>query len=129
MNNKSFSLIEIIVATILLALTLVSLTNLFVVGKRYILHSRSRMSGGELGKYFLDPLQNYVRQEDWIDTDNDYDSNNRLRINPSPRTDPTPTTINAIPYTPTYTVSIPPGSPDNQMRSVTVQINWPKSQQ
>lgn len=56
---------EIIVATVIFALAVAGLMNIFVAGKRYILHSRSRMSGGELGKVFLEPLQMSVRQDTW----------------------------------------------------------------
>lgn len=65
-----FTLIEITVSTILIALMLIGLVNLFVGGKRYILHSRSRMAGGELGRVFLEPLQMQVRQDTWNQTTN-----------------------------------------------------------
>ncbi len=41
---------------------MLGLTNLFVSGKRYILHSRARMTGGEIGRLFLDPLNMAVHQ-------------------------------------------------------------------
>lgn len=56
---------EILLATVILSMTLIGLANIFVVGKRYIMHSRARMSGGELGRLFLDPLQMSVRQDTW----------------------------------------------------------------
>jgi len=59
------TLIEIIVSTVLVALVLTGVANLYVVGKRYITHSRARMTGGEVGKLFLDPLQMQVRQDGW----------------------------------------------------------------
>jgi Tfp pilus assembly protein PilW len=65
MNKKSLTLLEIIVATVILALVISGLANIFLVGKRYILGSHSRITSGELGKYFLDPLQNDVNQATW----------------------------------------------------------------
>ena len=59
------SLLEILVSTLILALVMTGVANIFVAGKRHILRSRSRMTGGELGKYFLDPFQRYVRQDQW----------------------------------------------------------------
>jgi len=59
------TLIEIIVATVILALTLAGMANLFISGKRWVLISQTRMVGGELGKFFLDPLQMLVRQDTW----------------------------------------------------------------
>lgn len=56
---------EILVSLIILSLVIVGLVGVFVSGKRYIHKSRTRISGGELGKYFLDPFQNYVNQSTW----------------------------------------------------------------
>jgi prepilin-type N-terminal cleavage/methylation domain-containing protein len=64
-DNKGLTLVEIIVAMVLLAGVMAGLTNVFVSGSRYVLHSRSRLSSMELGKFFLDPLQNEVRQDTW----------------------------------------------------------------
>ena len=49
----------------ILALVVTGIANVFVAAKKYIQHSRSRMTGGELGKKFLDPIQAYVRQDTW----------------------------------------------------------------
>jgi len=65
MHKKGFTLLEIIVSMVILVLTVVGLANLFISGKRWLLHTRSRMSAGELGKYFLDPLQMQVNQTTW----------------------------------------------------------------
>ncbi len=64
-NKKALTLVEILVATVILALVVTGLANVFVSGKRYIKQSRLRMAGGEIGKKFLDPLQSYVRQDTW----------------------------------------------------------------
>ena len=62
-------MMEILVAMIILALTVGGLVSVFVSAKRWLLHSRAKMSSGELGKYFLDPLQaKYVRQDTWSTT-------------------------------------------------------------
>lgn len=49
---------------------MLGLTNLFVSGKRLLAHSRARMTGGEIGRLFLDPLQMAVRQDTWLDPAN-----------------------------------------------------------
>jgi Tfp pilus assembly protein PilV len=64
-NKKALTLFEIIVSVVILALVITGLANVFVAGKRYIKYSRLRMSGGEIGKRFLDHLQAYVRQDTW----------------------------------------------------------------
>ena len=50
-----------LIATIILALVLIGIVNVFISSKRWILHSRERMSAVELGKLFLAPLQQDVR--------------------------------------------------------------------
>lgn len=65
MKRKGLSLLEILIAGVILTLVLAGLLNTFLAGKRWVLHNRLRMTGGELGKYFLDPLQQQVRQDTW----------------------------------------------------------------
>ncbi len=67
---RAFTLIESMIAAFLIAITFMGMGILFVGGKRYMLHSRSRMGGGELGKVFLDPLQMQVRQDTWDTANN-----------------------------------------------------------
>jgi len=71
MHKQGLTLLEILVAVIILALVTTGLANIFVTGKRYILHSRAMMTGGELGKLFLNPLQMQVRQVPTNDTTQD----------------------------------------------------------
>jgi len=65
MSKKGISFIELIVALLILALTLAGLVNLFISGKRWALLSQTKMTGGELGKLFLDDYHVLVRQNDW----------------------------------------------------------------
>ncbi len=122
MKRKGLSLLEILVASLILTLALAGLLNIFVAGKRWVLHNRLRMTGGELGKYFLDPLQQQVKQSEWDSTSNDYISSNLLhkRTNEAG----SPVTLDR-PYTPYYTVSVPPSfSSDSPMRKVRVDIKY-----
>lgn len=64
-NRSGFTLIEIIVATVLFALIIVGIVGVFVGGKRQIMHARERVTSAELGKFFIDPMQSSVRQSDW----------------------------------------------------------------
>lgn len=50
---------------VILALVVTGMVNVFVAGKRFIQHSRYRMGAVEIGKQFVDPLQDYVRQDTW----------------------------------------------------------------
>ncbi|MDD4900282.1 MAG: prepilin-type N-terminal cleavage/methylation domain-containing protein, partial [Candidatus Omnitrophica bacterium] len=64
--KKAVTLMEVLVALIILAVVMAGIVNLFISGKRWILHMRARMAGGELGRQFLDPLQMDVRQDQWM---------------------------------------------------------------
>jgi hypothetical protein len=83
------------------------LANVFVAGKRYIKHSRLRMSGGEIGKKFLDPIQLLVRQDTWatnpLGTDNI-------------------TSPSEGGFTPSYETSTLSGI---NVKRVKVTVNWP----
>jgi len=65
MNKKALTLLEILVSAIILSLVITGLVSIFLTAKRYIQKGRLRGSAGELGKYFLDPFQNYVNQATW----------------------------------------------------------------
>ncbi len=70
MNKKALTLLEILVSLIIISLVITGLASTFVIGKRYIYKSRLKISGAELGKYFLDSLQRHVNYSTWYDTDN-----------------------------------------------------------
>lgn len=93
-----FSLIEILISILILALIMTGLVSLFISGKRWILHTRSRMAAGELGKYFLEPLQMEVRQDTWDQPPYDPAPNNLLTAGNYKSTN------NSFPGYETYTV-------------------------
>jgi len=105
LNKKALTLLEILISVIILALVVTGLANVFVAGKRYIQHSRMRMTGGELGKYFLDPLQMQVRQDTWA-------------TNPLGTNNITGAVVAG--YTPTYTTTTLPSN----IKKVKVTVNW-----
>lgn len=110
MNKKGLTLLEILISTLILAITMTGLGNLFFSAKRYILHSRSRMTAGELGKYFLDPLQMDIRQDKW--------GSNCLSAATGC---PAAQTLNKITYTPAYDISDVSGT---TLRKAKVTISW-----
>ena len=65
LKRTGFTLIEIVVATVIFCLIVMGMASLFIAGKRHVLHSRDRMSGSEMGKVFVDHLQMDVRQDSW----------------------------------------------------------------
>ena len=113
---------EIIISMVILALVITGIANVFVAGKRLILHSRSRMAGGEVGKIFLDPLQAYVRQDTWAGS-NCFNTNNGS--SPANMTNcpsvPATYTIGTSTYTPQYYIS----NIDTDIKKVKAKITWP----
>ncbi len=103
---------EIIVSMSIIFLILLGLANLFVAGKRHILHSRSRMVSAELGKVFLDPLQMQVRQDQW--------GSNCLSSNPTAGC-PRNATIDNMRYNATYRIS---DLGLGQLRKVNLTVSW-----
>ncbi len=65
MNKRGLSLLEIVVASVILAVVMTGLAGVFVGGKRWVLHFRSRSTAAELVKKFLDFLPGQVRQDQW----------------------------------------------------------------
>jgi Tfp pilus assembly protein PilV len=114
MSEKGLTLIEILVSAVILALVLTGLVGIFIAGKGYVLHGRSRMTASELGKYFFAPLQMQVRQDDW--GNNCLSQGNCL-----------PQTIGAAQgldrdYTAKYTITN--NNPINNLNKVRVDITW-----
>ena len=69
MKKNAVSLVEVIVAALIISLIMLGMANIFLVARRYLLHAKLRMTGGELGHFFLDPLQKeQVRQDRWDTT-------------------------------------------------------------
>jgi prepilin-type N-terminal cleavage/methylation domain-containing protein len=134
MNKKGLTLLEIIVSTLLLAIVMAGLTNIFLSGKRYLLHSRSRMSGGELGKLFLDPLQMYIRQDTWnqvgnaLNTQVSYcDDNGSHPQNPACPQNASSRTLAPITYSVEYNTTTPDAAHPN-IRRVVANITWNEPQ-
>ena len=139
MGKKGLSLIEILVSCVILALVLTGLVNIFIAGKRHVLHSRSRMTAVELGRFFLDPLQMHARQGESVPgAQDDWDQpNNNLRVGIRYcDSDPThaglqqqncPTqaerTLDGTEYSVEYNISAP-FQPQSDMRKVVTSITW-----
>ena len=131
-NNKGLSLVEIIVSSIILALIIGGLVSTFVSGKRWLGHSRAQMTGGELGKYFLDPLALAVRHDQWDESAGDYEADTGQGVaNDLCQDCPHPgnaVRMNNKDYTRVYTITTIPTLNDpakyGQARKVTTVISW-----
>lgn len=109
-KKKALTLLEILVSITLLAIIMAGLINVFVSSKRYLLHTRWRMGSGELGRYFLDPLQIQVNEAGW--------SSSCLGNGTGC---PTAAVNLGISFTPAYNITNVSGT---DLRKVKVTINW-----
>lgn len=115
MKRKGLSLLEMLVSGLILTLVLAGLLNTFLAGRRWVLHNTLRMTGGELGKFFLDPLQNQIREDTW--------STSCLNTGACPNQTAGPSEGLDRTYTASYTVNALPALPN--IKKVRVVITPP----
>ncbi|MDP2830669.1 MAG: prepilin-type N-terminal cleavage/methylation domain-containing protein [Candidatus Omnitrophota bacterium] len=111
-KQLGFSLVEILVATVVFSLVMLGMVSVFVAAKGHIMRSRERMISVEIGKFFIDPLQMDVKQENW-DT-------SIFVLGKSPNTQ----IINNTKFTATYVISNVIGT---DLYRVITTITWPDS--
>lgn len=112
--KKGFTLVEIIVSVIILALVILGMLSVFVGGTKHTVHSRERLVSAEVGKLFIDQMQGNVRQDTWDS------AANPLTITAAPQ--PLGTQVlNNRSFTGTYMTSAVTGS---EVRRVTVTVDW-----
>jgi len=130
------TLLEILISTLIFALVMAGLVNLFIAAKRLTLHVRSRIQATELGKLFLDPLQMAVRQDTWNQAGNslnpgvtycDSPTHPAAQQNPS-CPPPADRMLDNIEYSAQYTISDiqpdPIGHPQSILRKVVTTVTW-----
>jgi len=117
-NCRGFTLVEIVVASVVLSLVVVGMLSIFVAGSKHLIHTRERMTSAELGKFFLDPMQMSVRQDQWTVT-------NALLIAGPINLPSTPQMINNRQFSGTYRTDPVAGT---DLRRVTATITWNEPQ-
>ncbi len=114
-------------ATVIFAISMAGLVGVFVAGKRNILHSRERITGSEMGKFFLDPFQLYVRQDTWdtssnaLTTGTTYCDSSGSSQNPSCPSVGSNRSVNNVSFSSRYDVSTVSGT---SLRKVKAKISW-----
>lgn len=114
-RRAGFSLVEVIVALVVFVLVIGGLSSVFVSASRIIIHNRERMTSAQLGKFFLDPLQAHVRQDNWLNAG----PGNALAIG-GPWSGVTQS-INNVSFSETHTVS---AVTSTDLRRVIATISW-----
>jgi Tfp pilus assembly protein PilV len=126
-KERSTTLFEVIVATVIFALVMAGMVSIFVAGKRHVFHARERMTGSEIGKLFVEPLQLAVRQDTWDTSANalnmgitycDSSGSNQNPVCPSVASQ---RSVNNIVYSAQYEISAVSGT---NLRRAKVQVNW-----
>jgi hypothetical protein len=118
MDTKGISLLENLIAVVILVMIIFGMVGIFISGRQHIGHSRSLVAAAELGRYYLAPLQMQVRQDQWAG--NCLGARNGTLCQSDAAF--LPQNINGILYTPTYVVSDAPGT--TTMRRVKLTITW-----
>lgn len=115
---SGLTLLEIIVALLIFALVLTGLGNVFVVARRYMVHSRARLSAIEAGKFLLAPLNNAVRQDTFDSGELAYTSPTRAGAAVG---------INGMTFNSTFAITDAPAIAAGSLRKVNLVINWNES--
>jgi prepilin-type N-terminal cleavage/methylation domain-containing protein len=116
--KKGFTLLEVIVSTILLSLIMGALASLYFGAKRWVLHARMRMQATEVSTSYLDPLQRNVRQDQWNPASNCLSTDGAAGCNT------VADNIEGIVYAPAYIVSAPPATVGGNNKKITLTITW-----
>ena len=121
-NTRAFSLMEVVVGTIIIAAFFGGLTAIFVSVRRYVLHANSRLVATNLGRQQLNNLYGEVRQDTW-DTGNlsNGHAGNTNAADIDGRQYNGNFTVNNMTYIGSGGVTV-----NGQYRQVTVQINYPQ---
>lgn len=75
-----FTLIEVLIAALILTVVTTGLAYVFLAGRKHLLHTSSRIQAAELGRLFLGPLQMDVREDTWDESPVDPAPNNLLTV-------------------------------------------------
>jgi prepilin-type N-terminal cleavage/methylation domain-containing protein len=124
MKKNGLTLLEILVAAMIMALVMAGIANIFIAAKKHIFHARFRMTSSELGHWFLDPLAEDVRLDELL-------SGSNCLSNDGTTGCPGDQTVDSRTYSPEYAIgdavsgSVP--APLSEVRKVKLDINWDES--
>jgi prepilin-type N-terminal cleavage/methylation domain-containing protein len=115
MRNKGFTLVEIIVAMVVLALLSTGLFSVFVSSRYIVRRSRSRLVALEVAKNVIENKRQYIRANTW------YLGNASDPLNPTGAWS-APDTTTYPPYSVRF--KIDPGPSNTDYRKISVQVQW-----
>ena len=113
-----FTLLEILVAMIILSLTVGGLFAVLLSARRGSTHDRNRVIAAELGRFWLDELQMQVRQDQWLGAGNCLCQTCTGAANCQGAQ-----TVNGTDFTPTFTIDDVAGT-TAPLKRVRLRIQW-----
>lgn len=117
-SKKGFTLLEVVISAVLLALLTAGMSPLFFGVKRWIFHARTRMQGSEVSRRYLDVLQRDVRDDQWNPPTNCLSTDGAAGC-------PGADTLDGIPYNPNFNIGAPPFGGNSKKVRLTVTWNEP----
>jgi Tfp pilus assembly protein PilW len=111
-NIKATSLVEVIIASLILAIVFAGLVAGFISVRKYIARSQKRLTGTNISRENFSMLAGDVNAVTW-------DTGNLAVAAPAPLNLP----VDGVTYAGNRTVTTPAGVPD--YRQVTVNVNFP----
>jgi prepilin-type N-terminal cleavage/methylation domain-containing protein len=111
---RGFTLIEVLIASILIAIVTTGLAFVFFAGKTHLVHIRSRVQAAESGEYFLTSMRNEVRQDQW--------GANCLQGSTCPDTYAPASQALDITFYSNYTITA--NAPVTNLTRVKLKVNW-----
>lgn len=114
--KKSFTLTEVLVASLILSATLGGLFATFTAARRYVAHSNRRMISVNLARGVSSLLYSQLGQDGWDDASGAFNDKTYVLDD---------VVIDNISYGRSYTVS---SDPSREYRTVTITISYPEDQ-
>ncbi len=106
MEKKSFTLTEVIVGTVILALVFGGLLAAFTAARRYVTRANRRLVAANLTRSVLERLYKEVREDTWDDADSPLSVGDHTLSDTNPAVDTAAITdIDAMSYSGEYTVN------------------------
>ena len=115
MKKKGLTMLEILIAMLILGIIVTGLANVFVASKKLVLHSRNRIFAVEAAKYMLAPLSAGISYSSWGST------NCLLNAAGCDTSPPNVARPSGIIFYPSWSV-IDPGDP--AVRKVKLTMSW-----
>jgi prepilin-type N-terminal cleavage/methylation domain-containing protein len=114
-STRGLTLLEILVALVILSVVLTGFGNVLTVARKYLSHSRARLCASELTKYYLSPLAAAVREDNYT---------TGLLAENAARHSPEEPTVDGILYNGTYNISSIILQDGTRIRCVNLTIHW-----